>query len=184
MKNISKRTGYLIVAAFWLAILTLWSTKTQAQMLPCDSISYTILSGSGGNTTLQLNGMLTPGFPGIVSMWEWQVCDDALCFADTNQSATFNQFTTADTLKVNLGVYIIANGDTCYIDLPLIKLIYVVNGWEIMGEQGTTITEIQSTNYMFDNRIFDLLGREYYTNKSIPFGLIYIQNGKKYIKVK
>ena len=68
-----------------LALLVTLGLQTQAQVLPCDSISYTILSGSGGNTTLQLNGILAPGFPGIVLMWEWQVCDDALCFADTNQ---------------------------------------------------------------------------------------------------
>ena len=42
MKNISKSTGYLIVAAFWLAICLLWSTNTQAQTL-CDSnMTYTI----------------------------------------------------------------------------------------------------------------------------------------------
>ena len=58
MKNISKSTGYLIVAAFWLSICLLWSTKTQAQS-SCDStMSYTIGSqyqleiafGMGGNT--------------------------------------------------------------------------------------------------------------------------------------
>ena len=42
MKNIKKSTGYLIVAAFWLAICLLWSTNTQAQTL-CDSnMTYTI----------------------------------------------------------------------------------------------------------------------------------------------
>ena len=42
MKNISKSTGYLIVAAFWLAICLLWSTNTQAQTL-CDSnMTYTM----------------------------------------------------------------------------------------------------------------------------------------------
>jgi len=43
MKNISKSTGYLIVAAFWLAICLFWSTTTQAQTTLCDSnMTYTI----------------------------------------------------------------------------------------------------------------------------------------------
>jgi len=43
MKNISKSTGYLIVAAFWLTICLLWSTNTQAQNTLCD---YVYTSGS------------------------------------------------------------------------------------------------------------------------------------------
>ena len=43
MNKISKSTSYLIVAAFWLAICMLWSTKTQAQITLCDSnMTYTI----------------------------------------------------------------------------------------------------------------------------------------------
>ena len=42
MKKISTSTGYLIVAAFWLAICLLWSTNTQAQITLCDSnMTYT-----------------------------------------------------------------------------------------------------------------------------------------------
>jgi hypothetical protein len=57
MKNINKNKGYLIVTAFWLAILTFCSLKTQAQS-SCDStMSYTVGSqyqleiafGIGGN---------------------------------------------------------------------------------------------------------------------------------------
>ena len=90
-----------------LALLVTLGLQTQAQMVACDSVGYTILSGSGGNTTLQLNGTITPGFQGTILMWEWQVCDDALCFADTNQIGIFNQFTTADTLKACLTTMII-----------------------------------------------------------------------------
>ena len=179
MKNISKRTGYLIVAAFWLAILTLWSTKTQAQMLPCDSISYTILSGSGGNTTLQLNGMLAPGFPGIVSMWEWQVCDDALCFADTNQSATFNQFTITDTLKVCLTTLLEMN-NMMYSCMQCDSLVYDgFGGWMMMNMGNPLSIPELETNLISNNKMYDILGRELFY---IPTGTIYIQNKKLYIK--
>ena len=31
MKNINKSTGYFVVTIFWLAVLTFWSVKSQAQ---------------------------------------------------------------------------------------------------------------------------------------------------------
>ena len=161
-----------------LALLVVIGLQTQAQMLPCDSISYTILSGSGGNTTLQLNGMLAPGFPGIVSMWEWQVCDDALCFADTNQIATFNQFTTADTLKACLTTLLMIN-NMIYTCMQCDSLIYGPNGWMMMNMgYPLTITELE-TNSILDNKMYDMLGRELFY---IPTGTMYIQNRKLYIR--
>ena len=40
-------------------------------------------------------------------------------------------------------------------------------------------------NYEFeDNRMFDVLGREYETYQDIPFGTIYIKNRNKYLKTR
>ena len=87
-------------------------------------------------------------------------------------------------MPLNLGVYIIANGDTCELNIAD-SLIYGTNGWEALeGDYLTSISEIKLEDYIFDDRIFDLFGREYYTHKLIPFGSMYIQNGKKYIKLK
>ena len=161
-----------------LALLVVIGLQTQAQMLPCDSISYTILSGSGGNTTLQLNGMLAPGFPGIVSMWEWQVCDDALCYSDTNQSSTFNQFTMNDTLKVCLTTLLEMN-NMMYSFMQCDSLIYGPAGWMMMNMGNPlAITELE-TNSILDNKMYDMLGRELFY---IPTGIMYIQNRKLYIR--
>ena len=161
-----------------LALLVVIGLQTQAQMLPCDSISYTILSGSGGNTTLQLNGILAPGFPGIVSMWEWQVCDDALCFADTNQIGIFNQFTTTDTLKACLTTLLEIN-NMMYSCMQCDSLIYGPAGWMMMNMGNPlAITELE-TNSILDNKMYDMLGRELFY---IPIGTMYIQNRKLYIK--
>ena len=161
-----------------LALLVVIGLQTQAQMLPCDSISYTILSGSGGNTTLQLNGILAPGFPGIVSMWEWQVCDDALCFADTNQSATFNQFTMNDTLKLFLTTLLEIN-NMMYSCMQCDSLIYGPSGWMMMNMGNPlAITELE-TNSILDNKMYDMLGRELFY---IPTGTMYIQNRKLHIR--
>ena len=161
-----------------LALLVVIGLQTQAQMLPCDSISYTILSGSGGNTTLQLNGILAPGFPGIVSMWEWQVCDDALCYADTNQIGIFNQFTTTDTLKACLTTLLEMN-NMMYSCMQCDSLIYGPSGWMMMNMGNPlAITELE-TNSILDNKMYDMLGRELFY---IPIGTMYIQNRKLYIK--
>ena len=69
--------------------------QMQAQVSPCDSISYTITSSANTNI-LQLNGVITGvcpvTFPCVVSDWSWAVCDDALCFSDNGQTAYFQQF--------------------------------------------------------------------------------------------
>ena len=163
-----------------LVLLVALGLQTQAQVLPCDSISYTILSGSGGNTTLQLNGILAPGFPGIVLMWEWQVCDDALCFADTNQSATFNQFTITDTLKVCL-TYMLEMNNAWYTCMQCDSLIYGPSGWMMMNMGNPLTIEELVIEKINDNRMYDLFGRELFT---IPTGVMYIRNQKKYIKIK
>ena len=162
-----------------LALLVTLGLQTQAQMAACDSVRYTVLSGSGGNTTLQLNGTITSGFPGIVLMWEWQVCDDTLCFADTNQSATFNQFTIADTLKVCLTTMLEINNTwiTC---MQCDSLIYGPAGWMMMNMGSPTEIKELVIKKINDNRMYDLFGRELFT---IPTGVMYIRNQKKYIKI-
>ena len=161
-----------------LVLLVTLGLQTQAQMLPCDSISYTILSGSGGNTTLQLNGILAPGFPGIVLMWEWQVCDDALCYADTNQSATFNQFTMNDTLKACLTTMLEIN-NMWYTCMQCDSLIYGPSGWMMMNMGNPLVITELETNSILDNKMYDMLGRELFY---IPIGTMYIQNRKLYIR--
>ena len=162
-----------------LALLVVIGLQTQAQMLPCDSISYTILSGSGGNTTLQLNGILAPGFPGIVSMWEWQVCDDALCFADTNQIGIFNQFTTTDTLKACLTTLLEIN-NMMYSCMQCDSLIYGPAGWMMMNMGNPVAIQELEIKTINDNKIYNLLGRELI---EVPVGTIYIRNRKLHTKL-
>ena len=163
-----------------LVLLVALGLQTQAQMVACDSVGYTILSGSGGNTTLQLNGTITPGFQGTILMWEWQVCDDTSCFADTNQIATFNQFTTTDTLKVCLATILMTN-NIIYTCTQCDSLIYGPAGWMMMNMGNPlAITELE-LNTNNDSKMYDLLGREIF---EIPVGVMYIQNRQKYIKIK
>tara|TARA_R110000744_G_scaffold33423_1_gene78462 strand:+ start:671 stop:1186 length:516 start_codon:yes stop_codon:yes gene_type:complete len=165
-----------------LVLLVALGLQTQAQILPCDSISYTITSGSGGNTTLQLNGILAPGFPGIVSMWEWQVCDDALCFGDSNQSATFTQFTTTDTLKVCLTTLLEMN-NMMYSCMQCDSLVYDgFGGWMLLNMGNPTgigfVIEEDGVRW-YSDKTYDMLGREL---NEVPVGVMYIRNRKLYIR--
>ena len=165
-----------LILTLFLAIGTLF---TQAQISPCDSISYTFLSGSGGNTTLQLNGILVSGFPGYVFSWDWAVCDANLCFSDTGQTTIWNQFVATDTLKVCLTTYLDVNGAT-YVCTQCDTLVYDgFGGWMGMMNMGNP-TAIQELTFetINNNKMYDLLGREL---TEVPVGVMYIRNKKLYI---
>ncbi|HAI40712.1 MAG TPA: hypothetical protein DCM40_22750 [Maribacter sp.] len=47
-----------------------------------------------------------------------------------------------------------------------------------------SVQEMEEVNYELNNRIYDLLGREYKDYNSIPLGSMYIRNNNKFIKTK
>ncbi len=166
-----------------LVVLVLLGLQTQAQVSPCDSINYTITS-SPNNIVLQLDGIVASGFPGVVTDWNWQVCNDTTCGGDTAQTVyfpnTFCTFTTADTLNLCLTTIGTMSG-TIFTCIQCDTLVYGINGWMLMNmgnPTGINELEINSINY---NKIYDLTGREL---KEIPVGSIYIRNNKKYIRTK
>jgi len=55
--------------------------------------------------------------------------------------------------------------------------------WVSINNTVTLISEIKP-NIINDNKIYDILGREFSNYNSIPIGAIYIKNRKKYIKIK
>jgi hypothetical protein len=182
MKNINSKLGYVIVITFWLAILTLWSTKTQAQVNYCDSISYTttstinyplILAGNGGGLSNMVDTIT----------WDWTVCQVAtpnLCYSESGINAFFGQVSLTDTLKVCYDAYIYFMG-AIYTCSGCDSLVYNPNTyqWEAMTAQPLSITELE-LNTNNDGKIYDLLGREIF---EIQIGVMYIRNQKKYIKI-
>jgi len=183
MKNINSKLGYVIVITFWLAILTLWSTKTQAQVNYCDSISYTttstinyplILAGNGGGLSNMVDTIT----------WDWTVCQVAtpnLCYSESGINAFFGQVSLTDTLKVCYDAYIYFMG-AIYTCSGCDSLVYNPNTyqWEAMTAQPLSITELE-LNTNNDGKIYDLLGREIF---EIQIGVMYIRNQKKYIIIK
>ena len=165
-----------------LILLVLLGLQTQAQISPCDSVGYSYLSGTGGNPTIQLSGVVSGicpvNFPCTVVSWNWYITNSGFspCFSATGQTATCHQLNITDTIEVCLNTILNVNNSswTC---MKCDFLVYGVNGWMKMGVL-TSIKEVK-VNTIKNNKTYDLLGREVF---EIPKGSIYIKNRKKYIK--
>ena len=166
-----------------LALLITIGLQSQAQINPCDSISYTITS-SPNSPLLQLNGIIA-GFPpaSIMVSWDWSVCDDALCFTDTGQTASFTQFNTTDSLKACLTTTMTISGIT-YTCMQCDSLVFGPNGWMLMNMGNPLAIQETVGGKINDNKVYDLLGREWMCSfANLPKGL-YIINNRKVLKTE
>jgi hypothetical protein len=163
-----KRLIFILLVALGL--------QTQAQVMYCDSISYT--TSSTLNYPLILSGSSSM-VPGTVT-WNWTVCNTSMCYADAGGNAYFGQVSITDTLKVCYDATIDINGFT-YVCTSCDSLIYNPNSyqWELMQMMGqpTAIKEVQLSTRS-TSKIYDLLGKEL---SSIPVGKMYIRNNRLYI---
>jgi len=152
--------------------------QTQAQVMYCDSISYT--TSSTINFPLSVSGSGTANIPGIVT-WDWSVCDANMCYISSGIYASFGQVSLTDTLKVCYDVTIDISGFT-YICSGCDSLIYNPNTyqWEKITAQPLTVMELKP-NDINDNKMYDLLGREIF---EAPINEMYIKNNRKCIRIK
>jgi hypothetical protein len=160
-----------------LILLSFLCSETKAQIMPCDSISYSTTS------TINYPLIVSGNISGLSNMadtiiWSWSVCNSTMCYSGSGANASFGQVYLTDTLKVCYDVFIDINGVT-YACSGCDTLIYNPNlyQWEI-SSRPLEIIELES-NIINDNRMYDLLGREIF---EIPIGIIYIKNRKKYIR--
>ena len=158
-----------------LILLVLLGLQTQAQVMYCDSISYT--TSSTINYPLIVSGSSSM-VPGTVT-WSWQVCNANLCYSGSGPNASFGQVSLTDTLKVCYDVIIGINGFT-YVCENCDTLIYNPNTyqWEIQQANPVSIKEVKCVNEIDNGKIYDLLGREL---KSIPRNKMYIRNKRLYV---
>ena len=156
--------------------------QTQAQVLYCDSISYTTTSTINYPFIVSGSSSMVPG----TVTWNWSVCNANLCYSGSGPNASFGQVSLTDTLKVCYDALIDINGFT-YVCTRCDTLVYNPNSyqWVLMNmgnpvginEYGFVIEEDGVRWY--SDQTFDLLGREIF---EIPKGTIYIKNRKKFIK--
>ena len=161
----------------FLILLVLLGFKSQAQVMYCDSISYT--TASTINFPLIVSGSI-PNTPGTVT-WDWQVCNSNMCYSGSGVNAGFGQVSLTDTLSVCYNVFIDISGFT-YVCSGCDSLRYNPNThqWEKITAQPLTVMEIEP-NTINDNKIYDLLGKEIF---GIQIGEMYIKNNKKCIRIK
>ena len=157
-----------------LILLVSLGLQTQAQVMYCDSISYT--TSSTINYPLILSGSI-PSIPGTVT-WSWQVCNANLCYSGSGPNASFGQVSLTDTIKVCYEAIIDINGFS-YVCTGCDTLVYNLNTyhWEAKMSQPTAVKEVQLSTHG-NGKIYDLLGKEL---SSIPVGKMYIRNNRLYI---
>jgi len=185
MKKINKNKGYFIVAIFWLAVLTLWSTRSQAQTTLCDSLSYSIIP----NTILTV----TPSSGGIGNIvgaidWNFTACNATACYVPQgNNPFSFPLINMTDTVKLCYDAIIYQLDSTTLICSYCDSVVYDFNlfTWVVMlrntptGIPGFVIDEDGVRWY--NDIIYDMLGKEL---NEIPVGTMYFRGGKQYIRIQ
>jgi hypothetical protein len=165
-----------------------------SQMNVCDSLTYQISYQPSYPLGIY-------AFPNAASPnsyidavdFTWLICTmypstigGGFCYSATGAVAFFGQITTDDTVKICYDAYVYSNNyqDTTFCqscDTVIFDLW--TNTWVpyTIINTPTSIQEINPTENIDDNRLYDMLGREIY---AIPIGTPYIKNGKKYFKLK
>ena len=167
-----------------LVILVLIGLQTQAQMIPCDSLSYSIVVDSTNWNTLTVTGNAN-GISNIVDSidWNFTACNALTCYiSQGNNPYSFPSILVTDTVKLCYDAFIYFDSMT-YVCTECDSLVYdfMTDTWVLfnMGNP-TSITELQ-LNTNNDGKMYDLLGREVI---KAQIGVMYIRNNKKYIRVK
>ena len=186
MKKINKNKGYFIIAIFWLAVLTLWSTKSQAQQSWCDSLSYSIFP----NTTLTVTGN-TNGISNIVDSvyWNFTACNAITCYTPQgNNPYSFPLINMTDTVKLCYDAFVYWFGTTTICN-HCDSLVYdqSMYTWIVFNRMGNPVGlpgfVIEEDGVRWYNDVaYDMLGKA--LTAEIPIGTMYFRGGKKYIRLR
>jgi hypothetical protein len=166
-----------------LALLVSLGLQTQAQMIPCDSLSYSIVVDSTNWNTLTVTGNAS-GIINIVDSidWNFSACNATTCYIGVGTPTGFPSILVTDTVKLCYDAVIYFDSMT-YICNHCDSLVYdfMTDTWVLMNMGNpTAINELQFT-WEYEGKIYDLLGRELI---EVPVGTMYIRNNKKYIRIK
>ena len=167
-----------------LVLLVSLGLQTQAQMIPCDSLSYSIVIDSTTWNTLTVTGN-APGIINIVDSidWNFSACNALTCYIPQgNDPYSFPLITPQDTVKLCYDAFIYFDSMT-YICNYCDSLVYdfMTDTWVLMNMGNPVGIEELMKNEGAHNTTYDLLGRELI---EVPVGAMYIRNNKKYIRVK
>jgi hypothetical protein len=165
-----------------LVLLVSLGLQTQAQMIPCDSLSYSIVVDSTNWNTLTVTGNAS-GIINIVDSidWNFTACNALTCYTSQgNNPYSFPAVIPTDTVKLCYDAVIYFDSMT-YVCNHCDSLVYdfMTDTWMLMNMGNPTgINELEFI-LEDDGKVYDVLGREL---SEIPVGMMYIRNNKKYIK--
>ena len=150
--------------------------QIQAQINPCDSITYWTDQSQGFNIGLDTSNIAYN--PDSIEVW-WAVCANGMCYSGQGIYDYFPQVMLTDTLKVCYDIYLYTS-NTVEVCTHCDSLIFDQNSfsWILFSMGNPTSTKEISYSGIKDNKIYDLLGREL---KHIPTGKMYIRNNKLHI---
>ena len=153
-------------------LLVLLGLQTQAQVNPCNSITYWTDQGQGLFVGLDTIGLTQTDSIEVI----WQVCNSNTCYSGFGVNAFFGQIITSDTIKVCYDVYLYT-ANMIEVCTHCDSLIFDGFNWVLFSMSNpTSVNELQSI-WKNNGKIYDLLGREL---KYIPKGVMYIRNNKLY----
>ena len=174
------RIGYLIVAAFWMVVLMLASTKTQAQILQnplvnCDSLTTQHYPVTGISITLDTSNAIFTSVDSVEVLWT--ACNTSTCYSAYGMTGYFPWISLSDTVKLCYDVWVY-NSNTVETCNQCDSIIHDGNSWVLFNMGNTVSIEEITLNKNNNSKIYDMLGREL---TEIPVGKMYIRNRKLYI---
>ena len=167
-----------------LVLLVSLGLQTQAQMIPCDSLSYSIVVDSTTWNTLTVTGNAS----GIINMvdsidWGFSACNATTCYTSQgNNPYSFPSILVTDTVKLCYDAVIYFDSMT-YICNHCDSLVYdfMTDTWVLMNMGNPVGIEELMKNEGANYKMYDLLGRKI---TEVPVGVMYIRNNKKYVRLK
>jgi len=171
-----------------VVLLVALGLQTQAQV-NCNSTGLGYITTQNTNYPFQAHATVMPWvFTQSDSVYyNWTICVRDTCYSSSNMAHTllYFQMSLTDTVSLcyNAGMYY--NNEIINTCSNCDNLIFNGGSWGLLNTTTTTTTtsiKELSPEKINDNRMYDLLGREFRNYHIIPAGQMYIMNGKKYIK--
>jgi hypothetical protein len=187
ISNINQHINLIPLALNLLLVMLItiiMALPAKAQMIPCDSLSYSIVIDSTTWNTL----MVTGNADGVINMvdsidWNFSACNALTCYiSQGNDPYSFPLITPQDTVKLCYDAFIYQDS-TITICNHCDSLVYdfMTDTWVIMDMGNPVGIEELMKNEGAYRTTYDLMGRKV-TNPTK--GVMYIRNNKKFIILK
>ena len=151
-----------------ILIMLLLATQIQAQINPCDSVTYWIDPSQGFNVGLDTTGVVHN--TDSINVF-WQVCTNGQCYGGNGMFTYFGQVMTTDTVKLCYDAMLYTS-NTVEICTHCDSLIFDGFNW-VLFSISNPVGIREYKDKIVNNKMYDLYGREILKPKGL-----YIQNNQ------